>query len=141
MVFVRDEGSEFDAPLDVVWAFVSTPDAHSTAHRHRDVARERRSDREGQYAWMQEFDGRPTRFAMRWRSYHPVGVAYDVSEGPFAGSKFFLYYTPRGGRTGVTIIGDFVSATLSDAEIPAAVDRFFSVEFDQDAAGIRDFPR
>ena len=34
MVFVRDEGSVFEAPIDVVWEFVGSGDAHSIAHRH-----------------------------------------------------------------------------------------------------------
>ena len=141
MVFLRDEGSVFDAPLDVVWAFVSDGDAHSTAHRHRDVRRERLSERSGQYTWVQEWQGSPVRFTMRWTSYYPLGVAYDVLEGPFEGSRFFLYYTPLGPRTGVTVVGEFVSPTIPAGSVPAAVDRFFSVEFDQDHGGIRSFPR
>lgn len=137
MVFVRDEGDEFDVPLDAVWAFVSSGDHHSAAHHHRANSRERLSDRSGEYRWEQEFDGRPTRFAMRWVSYHPVGIAYDVTEGPFAGSRFFLHYTPRGARTAVGILGEFVSPTIPKDEIAAAVDRFFAREFEQDREAMR----
>jgi hypothetical protein len=73
---------------------------------------------------------------MAWASYYPVGIAYRVLAGPFSGSQFFLYYLPRGRRTGVTVVGDFVSPTIPSDEIPAAVDRFFSVEFDQDRHAI-----
>ncbi|MCI4319066.1 MAG: hypothetical protein L3K23_02900 [Thermoplasmata archaeon] len=69
---------------------------------------------------------------MRWTSFHPVGVAYDVLEGPFAGSRFFLYYTPRGQRTGVTVAGEFVSPTLPSGELEKAVDAFLATEFRQD---------
>jgi hypothetical protein len=132
MVFVRDEGSLIDAPPEAVWAFVSSGDHHSEAHRHRHVRRRVFPDNSGRYSWEQDFLGRPEKFTMEWVSYYPVGVAYQVTEGPFSGSKFFLYYVPRADRTEVRVVGDFVSPSLPTAEIPAAVDRFFSVEFDQD---------
>jgi hypothetical protein len=141
VVFLCDDRSEFDVPIDAVWAFLDQPDRHSVAHRHRDVRRDRKGPTAGEYSWEQEFDGRPTRFTMRWTSFPPVGVAYDVRDGPFAGSRFFLYYTPRGARTGVTVVGEFVSPTLSEAEIPGAVDRFFSLEFEQDHAALRESAR
>jgi hypothetical protein len=136
MVFVHDQGSVFDAPLEKVWAFVSSREVHSAAHRHRSVRREIISETKGQYSWEQEFDGTPARFTMRWTSFHPVGVAYDVLEGPFAGSRFFLYYTPRGPRTEVGVVGEFVSSTIPEKELPAAVDRFFSLEFEQDSRAL-----
>jgi hypothetical protein len=137
MVFVRDEGSAFDVPLREVWEFVSSGDHHSAAHRHRATTRQRLGERSGQYAWEQDFDGRPVRFAMRWTSFHPLGVAYDVLEGPFAGSQFFLYYVPMGAQTSVGVVGEFVSPTIPEPEIASAVDRFFTTEFEQDLAAMR----
>jgi hypothetical protein len=136
VVFVRDEGSVFEAPIAAVWRFVGSGNHHSEAHRHRKVRRRQLPGNAGRYSWEQDFLGRPERFTMSWVSYHPVGVAYRVLAGPFAGSRFFLYYLPRGRRTGVAVVGDFVSPTIPDAEIPAAVDRFFSLEFEQDRTAI-----
>jgi hypothetical protein len=136
MVFVRDEGSVLDAPLDVVWEFVGSGDPHSHAHHHRSWRRDRGEGNSGTYSWEQEFSGRATRFTMHWVSYHPLGVAYDVPEGPFAGSRFFLYYTPMGARTGVTVVGEFVSPSIPDALLETEVLRFFAIEFDQDHAAI-----
>jgi hypothetical protein len=137
MVFVLDSDGVFDVPIDEVWAFVGSGDHHSHAHRHAHFTRERLGERSGRYSWEQPFDGAPTRFTMRWTSFHPVGVAYDVLEGPLAGSKFFLYYVPLGDRTGVTVVGEFVSPTLPAGAIAAAVDRFFATEFEQDHAAMR----
>jgi hypothetical protein len=137
MVFVRDDGSEFDAPLDEVWEFVGSGDEHSHAHHHQDWRRERGEGNSGTYSWEQEFAGRPMRFTMHWVSYHPLGVAYDVPEGPFAGSRFFLYYVPRGPRTGVSVVGEFLSSTIPADRLEAEVLRFFAVEFDQDQAALR----
>ena len=137
MVFLRDEGSVFDAPLDTVWRFVSSRDLHAAAHRHRRVRRRRLSGNSGRYSWLQPFDGRSVRFTMRWTAFPPVGIAYDVLEGPFTGSRFFLFYRPKGNRTAVSVAGEFVSPSLPAEKVPAAVGRFFAKEFEQDQAGIR----
>ena len=138
MVFVRDEGSVYDAPLDVVWAYFGSGREHSDAHRHREVRREAIRDRSGQYSWEQDFRGAPTRFTMRWTSFAPLGLAYDVLEGPFAGSRFFLYYIPQGGKTGVSVVGEFTSPSIPSDRLTDAVDEFFSLEFLQDREAIRE---
>ncbi len=138
MVFLRDEGSEFDAPLEEVWAFVGSGDHHSRAHRHEATSRVRHSESSGTYAWEQPFGEGRARFAMRWTSYWPLGIGYEVLEGPFQGSKFFLIYEPRGSTTAVSVVGEFVSPTLPVEQIESAALRFFSVEFDQDRAAIHE---
>lgn len=137
MVHFRDEGSVFLAPLELVWQFVGSGDRHSEAHGHSNTRRKLLSGNSGEYSWEQPFFGIARRFTMRWNSFYPIGLAYEVLEGPFAGSTFFLFYTPQEGRTGVTVVGEFVSPTLPTAEIPAAVDRFFATEFAQDHAAIQ----
>jgi len=135
-MFLWDEGSEFAAPLESVWEFVSSGDRHAAAHQHRGVRRQQRSSTLGTYSWRQPFRGKPERFTMRWRSFHPVGIAYEVLEGPFAGSKFFLIYEPRGATTAVSVVGEFEAATIPAQELAGAVDEFFSLEFEQDRAAL-----
>ena len=139
MTFVVDEGSYFEAPVDRVWAFVSSGPVHGDAHRHDAQERTLETARVGRYSWTQRFDGRPTRFTMRWHAFPPLGIAYEVLEGPFEGSTFFLYYTPEGERTGVTVAGEFASPTLPAREIEPAVRRFFALEFEQDTDALRAF--
>lgn len=141
MVHLRDEGGIFDAPLDVVWEFLSSGDGHSHAHHHRGTTRAREADGHGTYSWEQDFGGRPERFTMRWHAFPPVGIGYEVLAGPFEGSRFLLYYTPMGARTGVTIVGEWLSPSLPEAEIPAAVERFFALEFEQDGVAVRELAR
>jgi len=136
MVFVRDEGSVYNAPLDEVWRFLDSGSAHSEAHRHRKVDRKTLPGNSGEYTWEQDFEGKAERFTMRWTSFPQFGIAYEVPEGPFAGSKFFVYYRPRGTRTRVTIVGDFVSPTIPEAQLEKAVLGFFALEFEQDSAAI-----
>jgi hypothetical protein len=136
VVHVADGGSVFDASVAEVWAYLGSRFDHQKAHGHTAVVR-RLGKGTGLYSWIQPFEGRPTRFTMRWRSYHPLGIAYRVERGPFAGSAFFLYYTPTGRRTAVTVVGEFVSPTLPSARVAAAVRRFFAKEFVQDRVGLR----
>lgn len=137
MVFLVDDGSVFDASLDEVWRFLERPDEHTRAHRHTATSRERSSPSSGRYSWRQEFEGRRVRFTMEWRSYYPLGIAYEVVVGPFAGSRFFLYYTPLGDRTGVTVVGEFVSGALDGPALERSVRGFFDLEFEQDQAALR----
>jgi len=141
MIFLRDEGSVFEAPPEDVWGFVSSGDHHADAHRHRSVRRERVHDQSGTYSWEQDFEGGPVRFTMRWTTFHPLGIAYEVLEGPFAGSRFFLYYVPKGSRTGVDLVGTFESPTIPDERLEASVRRFFAIEFEQDQAGLAEWRR
>jgi hypothetical protein len=84
-MLLREEGDSFAAPLEVVWAFVSSRDRHAAAHVHEEVHRELENERSGTYAWTQRLLRRRERFVMRWRSYHPLGLAYEVLAGPFEG--------------------------------------------------------
>jgi hypothetical protein len=140
VTFVVDTGSYFEAPLDKVWAFVGSGPHHGDAHRHLDQRRTRETEHVGRYSWTQEFDGHPAQFTMRWHAFPPLGIAYEVLEGPFEGSTFFVYYTPERDRTGVTVVGEFVSPTLAPEAVAPAVLRFFALEFEQDRAAIRAFP-
>ena len=136
MSFVRDEGSVFNAPLEEVWRFLSDPQAHQSAHHHRDVERKSLGENSGDYSWVQDFEGRAERFRMRWTAFPMFGIAYEVLEGPFVGSKFFAYYRPRGPKTRVTLVGDFVSPTIPAARLEPSVLAFFALEFEQDNAAI-----
>jgi len=136
MVFVRDEGSVYNAPLEAVWKFLSSDVQHSKAHGHRNAAGKELSTNSGEYRWEQDFEGTSQRFAMRWTSFPMFGIAYEVLEGPFTGSTFFVYYRPRGTKTRVTIVGDFASATIPAVRLETAVLGFFAREFEQDSAAI-----
>jgi hypothetical protein len=139
-VFLRDDGV-FDVPLDRVWDFVGSGTPHQQAHRHRGVRRRRLTPTSGQYSWEQPFRGATVRFTMRWTAFVPVGLAYEVLEGPFSGSKFFLSYRPEGQRTRVSVVGSFTSPDIPATSLASAVRRFFATEFEQDADAMRSFGR
>ncbi|HYK94199.1 MAG TPA: SRPBCC family protein [Thermoplasmata archaeon] len=139
MVFVRDEGSLFDAPLEEVWAYLGSGEPHSAAHHHANVDRIREGPGAVSYGWEMPFEGRHSRFRMRSYAFVPLGVVFDVVEGPFEGSRFLLLYSPRGTRTRVSIVGEFRSPVLAESEIAPAVNRFFEREFAEDSAGLREW--
>jgi hypothetical protein len=136
MVRIQDEGSVFEASLDEVLGYLGSGAPHSAAHRHRRVRRVSNGPGSGTYSWEQAFEGHRTDFSMRWTSYLPLGLAYDVLVGPFAGSKFFLYYVPRGDGTAVSVVGEFESPTIPLDRLETSLRRFLATEFDQDAAGL-----
>ena len=137
-MLVRDEGSRFSVPLALVWRYLDLPQEHSRAHGHTSVHRERTGAYSGRYSWRQPWGRSPVRFTMEWTSFPPLGVAYDVTEGRFKGSTFFLYYVPRGRRTEVSVVGDFVSPSLPTRVLRRKVLSFFAWEFRQDDRAMRE---
>lgn len=142
MVFVRDEGSRFDAPIDVVWKYLMGAESHDAAHRSTrngkfepisDTSFRYSSERHVGDAWLPE--------AMRITALPPVGITTEFLEGRFAGSKMLYVYSPHGDRTGIDVFGDFHSPTLSDGDLEAAVRGFLDSEFAEDAPAVRAFAR
>ncbi len=137
VTFVFDDSGIYDAPVELIWKYFSSAVDHRVAHRHRNSRLTELTDTSFIASWEQEYEGRPVTFSMRGTSFYPLGLAYEVLEGPIAGSKFLFYYTPLGQRTRVTLVGEFSSPTIPPGQLPSKVMDFFSTEFEQDAEGIR----
>jgi hypothetical protein len=60
-------------------------------------------------------------------------------EGPMAGSKFFNYYTAKGGKTEVTVVGEFVSTQLPQAQIESTVHQILEHMFEEDKVALKEF--
>lgn len=139
MVRVEDAASEFDAPLDLIWKFLSDP-AHGSAHPNR-----RGSERKVigpntiELSAEASIAGSWVHIQNRISLYPPLGYAVEMVEGPLAGSKYFLYYTPRGDRTGVAIVGDFVSPTLPIAKVAEAANSLLDRAFQEDNEALRKY--
>lgn len=133
MVFIKDEGGYFKAPLDKVWKLVQL---HSTEliKIHKGVKNpitETLSETSEITTWDDENGGK---IKARLEVFAPIGLAIEILEGPFAGSKFFNYYTPRGDTTGITVVGEFKSPSMSDEELKEAVTAFLEQGFNEDNA-------
>ena len=84
-------------------------------------------------SWQTTIDNQISKNKMQFTTYHPLGVAVEILEGKLEGSKAFVYFTPKEETTGVTVVGDFKSATLSDdyqlrQEVSSMVENSFNEE-------------
>ncbi len=137
MVYLADEGSEFDAPIDVVWKYLTEGSAHDRVHRSTRNGRfEPLTHSSFTYAAEREVDGAWQAEAMRITVLEPVAIATVFLEGPFAGSKMVYVYKPRGARTGIDVYGDFTSASLAPERLERAIRSMLDTEFREDAGPI-----
>jgi hypothetical protein len=136
MVFVFDDSGVFEAPIEIVWAYFNSGPAHRSAHHHRKSHLEELSETSFVASWEQDYNGGPVFFKMHGTEYPPLGLAYEILAGPFAGSKFFFYYTPVGDRTQVSLVGEFASDSIPAALLKSKVIDFFAIEFEQDREGL-----
>lgn len=135
MVFVEDSGSVFDAQLDMVWKL---GEAHiKEGNRIHPNTRNNKSEilNETTFinSWEQVDDanGQNIRMKIRGTMYYPLGIAFEILEGPFVDSKYFVYYIPiDNNKTGVTVVGDFKSNMIPEDKIKPIVlgfsDRVFN---------------
>jgi hypothetical protein len=142
MVFITDEGSEFDAPLDKVWKLnqahsTDAPKIHATGKNYKS---EMIYENTLITSWESDMQGQTVKTKMKFSIFFPVGTAIEVLEGAMAGSKFFNYYTPKGNKTGVTVVGDFKSPGMSDDQIRQAVFAFLEQAFNEDSTHLKTMP-
>jgi hypothetical protein len=139
MVFVKDEGSVFDAPIDFVWRYVSGGEAHDSAHKTtRNPKFEKYSDITFVYGSERYLRGKWAADVMRISMFPPVSVVTEWLEGVLAGSKFTYVYSPHGDKTRIDVYGEFTSKTLSLMEVGAAAREFLDSEFAADAPVVRE---
>jgi hypothetical protein len=70
--------------------------------------------------------------------YYPLGIAFEILEGLFADSKYFVYYIPiDNNKTGVTVVGDFKSNMIPEDEIKPIVLDFSERVFNEDVAYLK----
>ncbi len=142
MVHIVDEGSQFDATVETIWRFLRSPSDHGTSHpEHRNMQATPLSENAAQVSWEQDVAGKSVRVVNRVTAFPPLGSMIEMVEGPLAGSKFFNYYTPKGAKTGVTIVGEFQSPVLPESQIEPMVRENFERVFVQDTAALKKFSR
>jgi len=139
LVHIEDSGSFFDAPIDKIWKLV---EAHGTdlTKIHPDmknVKAEMVSENSNVVGYDNEMQGQTIRSKIKITSYYPLGLAFEMLEGPLAGSKFFNYYIPSGNRTGITVVGEFKSSSMNDNMIRQVVKSMLDNGFDQDTAYLK----
>ena len=142
MVFVEDSRSVFDAQLDMVWKL---GEAHiKEGNRIHPNTRNNKSEilNETTFinSWEQVDDanGQNIRMKIRGTMYYPLGIAFEILEGPFVDSKYFVYYIPiDNNKTGVTVVGDFKSNMIPEDKIKPIVLGFSERVFNEDVAYLK----
>jgi hypothetical protein len=135
MVYIIDEGSVFDMPIDKIWEYL-----RSQEHNHpsiKVVAREM----EGNTVTLtseRKIMGKAARVKVRNTLFPPFGMVQEYLEGPMTGSKAFLFYTPKGKKTGVTVVGDFVIKGLDEDATKEVILTQAQIVFDEDNSNMKD---
>jgi len=140
MVHVRDEGATFDAPVAVVWEYLNSGPTHQAAHKS---IRNRTTQSLGENAMIATMErnwrGDWVKVVSRMTRLPPLGIVQEFLEGPFAGSKAVLVYTPQGAQTRVDVYGEFTSPTIPPAEVKNAALAWLAESYDEDAPAVRVF--
>ena len=141
MVRINDqEGSKFDAPLDVIWKYLQSPGDHGGAHANaRNRAMKPISDTSFVVSWEQNMNGNWVKVANRITVFPPLGMVAEAIEGPLSGSKMFTVYTPHGPMTEVSIFGEMQSSAVPAAQLEAMVRGAWEMAFNEDSAGLKKF--
>jgi hypothetical protein len=136
MVFILDEGSEFDAPISKVWALAQT----EGAHKHSSQINTKMS-MEGEHMVLafgtKMPDGKMVDQKIRLTSFPPVGFFLEYVEGPMTGTKLFQYYVPNGSKTGVRVVGEATSKMMPDDMLRGAVLQGLAVAFSEDVENLK----
>jgi hypothetical protein len=136
MVFIRDEGALFEAPIDTVWKYLRS-DSHGKAHAHiRNAKSERISDTSFVFSSERNRHGNWTKEAAHVTDFEPLGVAFEMI-GPHKGSKMFYVYTPKGEKTQIDVYGAFTSDVIPDERLEREVLEELEGEFNDDATMIK----
>ena len=139
MVFIEDIGSIFDAPLDKVWKLgeAHIKEGNKIHPNTRNNKTEMVNDTTFINSWEEEdmSNGQTIKIKAKGTIYYPLGIAFDILEGPFSGSKFFNYYKPidNNNKTSINVVGDFRSSTISnDEQLKLVVNSFLEKVYNED---------
>jgi hypothetical protein len=136
------EGSKFDAPLDVVWKYLQSPEAHGGAHRNsRNREMKPLTETSFEVSWEQNVNGKWVKVANRITVFAPLGMAAEAIEGPMKGSKMFTVYTPHGAKTEISVHGDMVAPGMPADQVEPMIRGAWENAFNEDSAGIREFAK
>ncbi|MDE1820042.1 MAG: hypothetical protein KGJ23_04050 [Euryarchaeota archaeon] len=138
MVYLKDEGSEFEAPVDFVWKYIFGGEGHDAAHKTtRNPKFKKVSEITIEYGSERLLRGKWAPDRMRITMVPPISVTTEWLDGVLAGSKFVYVYKPQGEKTRIDVYGEFTSPTLPPEGVEAAAREFLESEFRDDAPAVK----
>ncbi len=136
MVHIEDEGSEFDAPVDKVWKLAQSEQFHNHSFQKNPS-----TTMEGEHPVLSYETTTPEGSTIRQRIkltlVPPLGTILEYLDGDMAGSKAFNYYTPKGKKTGVTVVGEWVSKSIPTDQLKKMVMKNLETAFNEDQVNIK----
>jgi len=142
MTYFEDTGNIIDAPIELVWAYLSSEHhgpAHAGSARNFDV-----KETVGSTAVISAdrlMNGRWARFVSKSTDFPPLCICNEEVEGDFAGSKFILVYRPKGNQTQVDVYGDVRSSGMDPNTARAAFLKLLEGAYLEDVLAIAKFPK
>jgi hypothetical protein len=115
MVFIEDREGIFDAPIDKVWKLAKAHSAEgSKIHPSaKNIETTMLDENTFINSWYENIHEQTVKIKMKGTIFYPLGIAFEIIEGPFAGSTYFIYYVPRSdNKTGVVLAGEFSSVFI-----------------------------
>ncbi|MFI5418100.1 MAG: hypothetical protein ACHQ2Y_04290 [Candidatus Lutacidiplasmatales archaeon] len=140
MVYIKDEGSHFDAPIATVWKYIQSPPDHGASHKSVRNA-EMKPLTENSFVITQEqlMNGQWVKVANRITIHPPLAMVIEVIEGPMTGTRMVNIYTEKGGKTGIDVYGEFTSPHLPATQIEGVARANLETVFNEDSVSIREF--
>lgn len=144
MVYLEDNESIFDAPVEKVWELAKAHFTDQVSRIHptsKNVFIEKITENVFINKWQEEQklnekegSNAPIEMEIKATIIYPIGIVFEVLEGPFIGSKYFIYYTPisTDEKTKVTVIGDFKSVFLNEQSLKSTVLEMLKKVHDED---------
>lgn len=134
MVFILDNESFFNAPLDTVWKLwrAHVTDGERIHPDNRNQIWQKVGENSFVVSWENEVQGQTVKGKAKIVEYVPLGQAFEVLEGPMAGSKWFNFYIPAGDRTRVILAGKWTSPIMPDDQLKQMVPQFNEKTFNED---------
>jgi hypothetical protein len=143
VTYVEDRGAVYDAPLEVVWDFMSDETFHPKAHTAavRNFEEKRLSEVTTLLSYERRIGNRWVKMVCRMTTIRPAVRIQEDLDGPFAGSKTVFLYTSRGERTVVDVFGYVRSSEMTPAKIRRERRRTWANAYSEDLPHFRQFAK
>jgi hypothetical protein len=143
LIFMKDVGGMFDAPLDTVWNyFFNGGEEHDGAHKNtRNFKMESASGNSSVFSSEHKRHGRWTKETLRMTNFAPLGYVFEMLKGPHSGSKMLYVYVPKGNKTQVDVYGYLKSRSTPPSRLKREVLDDLKRDYDEDAPVLKAFAR
>jgi hypothetical protein len=140
MVFIVDKDGTFEEPLEKIWRFMAAPESAHTHPGNMNL----QAEIQGEHTIHSYENAIPgavgkVKHKVKMTMLPPVGFMMEYLEGPMAGSKTMQYYLPKGIKTDVVVVGEYISNVIPEQQLRTLVLRNLEEMFREDQENLRRF--